>query len=225
MMEKLAVIIPYRDRAEHLKEFLRIFPSKINVDKESQFCIPYHIFAIEQANHKPFNRAKLLNVGFTLTQTDFDYFCFHDVDMMPDKADYSYPSIPTHLATNVSQFRHWVGKGLAYPTYFGGVVLFNKQDFLKVNGYSNSYWGYGAEDDDLLCRILRNGLMWQRREGKFESLFHPSNARTVHHQNNNNRLLRILAGQEIDASGLTNLDFSIKDQKKYSTYTFYSVDI
>ena len=56
--------------------------------------IDYKIFVIEhKIMEKPFNRGWLLNVGFEISKKQgYDYFCFHDVDMLPqDKScDYSW---------------------------------------------------------------------------------------------------------------------------------------
>ena len=64
-------------------------------------------------------------------------------------ADYSYPSEnPVHIATKLSKYNY----GLGYDQYFGGVVLFNKEQAERTNGYSNDYWDWGQEDDDLFWR-------------------------------------------------------------------------
>jgi hypothetical protein len=130
--------------------------------------INFHIFVVEQGDSLPFNRAKLLNIGFSETNVGFDYFCFHDVDMLPINSDYTYPDVPTHLAAEVQQF-NW---GLAYDTYFGGVTLFNREDMERINGYSNNYWGWGAEDDDLWNRCILKGIFPNRRKGRYLSLKH-----------------------------------------------------
>ena len=150
MKHKLGVIIPYREREKHLERFIEYFTEFMS-DKK----INYQIFVIEQYDLKPFNRGRLLNIGYKIAiQNGCDYVCFHDVDMLPEEADYSYPTKPTHLASQLSNYNY----GMPYDEYFGGVTLFNKYDFEVVNGYSNNYQGWGYEDDDLLNRCYEKKL-------------------------------------------------------------------
>lgn len=39
-----------------------------------------------------------------------------------------------------------------YYNYAGGVIAMKKDVFKVINGYANSYWGWGNEDDDLSAR-------------------------------------------------------------------------
>ena len=151
MIDKLAIIVPYRDRQDHLDIFVPHIHEFLK-NKE----IDYTIFIAEQTDDRPFNYGKLCNVVVKEVGEEYNYFAFHDIDMLPinDECDYGYPESPTHLATNVEA--HY--NKLPYPQYFGGVVLISREDFEKVNGYSNEYWGYGFEDLDLLYRIQRSGI-------------------------------------------------------------------
>jgi predicted glycosyltransferase involved in capsule biosynthesis len=47
---------------------------------------------------------------------------------------------------------------LPYKDLFGGVSAMTKQDFKKVNGFSNRFWGWGGEDDDMRRRIGKANL-------------------------------------------------------------------
>lgn len=221
MSDRLAVIVPYRDRAQHLAEFTRGFPQAF---AELSPPIDYAIFIIEQTPERLFNRGELLNVGFALTQDKFDFFCFHDVDMVPIHVDYSYPKCPTHLAATL-QFDENPAQGLPYPNYFGGVVLFNKKDFIKVNGFSNRYWGYGAEDDDLFYRIKKMGLRWERRDCAFKALAHSYGGDTLVHAFNAARLHEIKQKKQADTSGLSTLRFTVKSETHFPSYTLFLVDI
>lgn len=41
---------------------------------------------------------------------------------------------------------------LPYPQYFGGVSALTPDQYLKMNGFPNEYWGWGGEDDDIATR-------------------------------------------------------------------------
>jgi len=162
--QKLGILVPYRNREDHLKYFVPTIKEYLN-DKGIQNSI----YIIEQGNKKPFNRGKLLNVGYELFKDECDYFCFHDVDLIPqeDSCDYSVVHRPTHLASRLSKFNYQ----LVYDEYFGGVTLFTKNHFELINGFSNEYWGWGYEDDDILYRCRKRGVpLSENRLGKYSKL-------------------------------------------------------
>eukprot|EP00118_Oscarella_pearsei_P002175 m.9744 g.9744 ORF g.9744 m.9744 type:complete len:331 (+) comp21601_c0_seq1:314-1306(+) len=172
---RLAVIIPFRDREAHLAEF-----TKHIVPFLKKQGILFHVYIIEQTGDGLFNRGKLSNIGFLVAkERDYDYVCFHDVDMLPlnEKNQYSYPqSNPHHLATCVQQFDY----KLPFAWYNGGVVSFTMDQYQKINGMSNVYFGWGKEDDDLYRRITSSGYKLERQEpasgpdciGRYKSLDH-----------------------------------------------------
>jgi hypothetical protein len=145
---KIGIVVPYRNRKEHLEKFI---PRISRFLKSND--IDFEIVIVEQEDTKSFNRGKLLNIGFhKAEELGCTYVAFHDVDMLPIDADYSKVDRPTHIAT---KFEGEMQRTL-FDSYFGGVTLFPMDDFKKLNGYSNKYWGWGYEDDDLLQRYRLN---------------------------------------------------------------------
>ena len=41
--------------------------------------------------------------------------------------------------------------------------------FKKVNGYSNEYWGWGFEDDDLLMRLTEQNIFTDTKLLRFQN--------------------------------------------------------
>lgn len=158
MENKLGIIVPYRKRAGHLDKFLQTVPEYL-----SQQNIDFELIVVEQADDKPFNRGKLLNIGVNKAKTmGCNYVALHDVDMIPLDVNYSKVDRPTHLATNfVSSHGE---KRIVFDEYFGGVTLFPILDYYKVNGYSNEYWGWGYEDDDLMFRCRENYMDFNTKQ-------------------------------------------------------------
>ncbi len=188
---KLGIIIPYRDRADHLAQSVPIL---------KQFG---HVYVVEQMDNKPFNRGKLINAAFLEFSRlhEFDYFAAHDVDMIPERVNYAYAENPCHLATEAEQF----GYKMPYEEYFGGVTLFPNKKFEAVNGFGNEFWGYGAEDDHLRRKFIEAGIDLQSRQCRFISLPHSRDINKEHRMENAKK-----AKAPIDWSdGLSNCKYEV----------------
>ena len=202
---KLGVCVPYRNRESHLKEFI----PKVGAYLESK-GIDYCMYFAHQVDDKLFNRGATKNVAAKHAFEDgCDYIVWHDIDMIPeDGCDYSFPEkTPIHIATHISQMDY----KLKYQEYFGGAVLFSKEQVEKTNGYSNDYWDWGMEDDDLFWRCVLEGYgdtkhlelnrieSFARFNGKSSSITIPS-TRNIAHLTNKSHTVSILvkANQQED---------------------------
>ena len=161
-MKRLAVILPYNE--QHIENFTDHF--RVTVQEGDDLY--YKLIFMKQKSNRPLNKGKLFNIGYMLHKDSFDYFCFHDSDLIPISAecDYSFEEKPISLVgmrdkiefgdqENIDNFDDFT---LPYDEYFGGATLFSKEHFKEVNGYSNEYWGVGYEDYDLLLRCVVKGL-------------------------------------------------------------------
>jgi hypothetical protein len=163
MSHKLGICIPYRNRKEHLERLVPHLSKHL-----TERGIDHKFYVGHQVDDKLFNRGAMKNIAAEFAFNDgCDYIAWHDVDMLPhEDGDYSYPSDnPIHIATKLSKYNY----GLGYDQYFGGVVLFTKEQAEKTNGYSNEYWDWGQEDDDLFWRCYFEGYTTGRVIKKLEN--------------------------------------------------------
>lgn len=103
--------------------------------------IHYRIFIIEQNDMKPFNRAKLFNIGAIYAmKEEFPCLVFHDVDLLPLKLGniYACTQRPRHMSSSLDSFRF----NLPYYGLFGGAIAIETDTFVHVNGMSNMYQGW-----------------------------------------------------------------------------------
>ena len=122
---KLGVVVPYRDREEQLKSFVSHMSEYLST-------IDHTIIVVEQSDDNDFNRGKLLNIGFnSAVKEGCDYVVFHDVDLLPIKADYSYTDRPTHLIGDIITPEGF--DRTLFDEYFGGVTLFPASVFQCLN--------------------------------------------------------------------------------------------
>ena len=170
--KRLAIIVPYRNRPQHLMNFVPHIAAYFAHDKlDRRIAMSLHV--VEQAGNAPFNGGKLKNVGFALTRHQADYVCFHDVDYLPLWADYSFSPRPARLI--------WHGLPLQenWEQFLGGVLLFDNVSYERINGYPNTYWGWGFEDRELGERLNLAGIAWEKRDGFYRAIPHPHHGMTA----------------------------------------------
>ncbi|XP_012940795.2 beta-1,4-galactosyltransferase 1, partial [Aplysia californica] len=102
---RVAIVIPYRNREHHLKVFLHNLHPMLRRQQ-----LDYGIYVVDQALPGRFNRAMLMNIGYTEAMKRYNYQCavFHDVDLIPenDRNIYSCPEQPRHLSAAIDKFKY-----------------------------------------------------------------------------------------------------------------------
>ncbi|CAB9505606.1 Beta-1,4-galactosyltransferase 3 [Seminavis robusta] len=174
-----AIMIPYRDRKFHLEQFIEHMGPylKRNFPHDS-----FELWIIEQDDAFLFNRAWLGNVGVTSIKYQNKLYKYqklqqqqhsggpitvpppptciilHDVDLIPtvDGVPYTNCSRPMQLGSELAHFNN----SIPYPLYTGGVGPSMLLDhWIKINGMSNDFFGWGGEDDELWHRLRLTGLL------------------------------------------------------------------
>jgi len=102
--EKIAIIIPYRDRLVNLELLLRNLHPFLN--RQNAY---YGIYVVEPIANLTFNKGLSMNAGFieALKEEDWTCFIFHDVDLLPenDQNVYSCDRFrPKLLAVSISAY-------------------------------------------------------------------------------------------------------------------------
>ncbi|CAH8432568.1 unnamed protein product [Schistosoma haematobium] len=179
--QKIAVIIPYREREKHLKLLLpRLHALLLRQN------MPYYVFVIEQAGTTPFNRGLLFNVGVLHAldiDPDINCFIFHDVDLLPEKSENFYicDTELRHLSPAVDDLRY-------HPPFVnsaGGVAAMSKENIFKINGFPTRHWGWGSEDDEFSARGLIYNLKLTRPPefiGRYKTPRHKKHSISIKHQ-------------------------------------------
>uniref|UniRef100_A0A914ZVI3 Beta-1,4-N-acetylgalactosaminyltransferase n=1 Tax=Parascaris univalens TaxID=6257 RepID=A0A914ZVI3_PARUN len=172
-MFQVAVIIPFRDRQTHLTRLIDFL-----VPMLKRQLLDFRFIVTEQ---DLFNKGRIMNAAFRLAERlGVDCVIFHDVDMFPqdDHNSYGCPTSPRHIGAFVSN----LGYQLWYKEIVGGVLAISMDDYRAVNGYSNMYWAWGGEDDDMGKRILSRNVTIERPDpstGRFSMLKHVKRKRTA----------------------------------------------
>lgn len=217
---KVAIIVPYRDRQQHLAVFLNHMHPFLMKQQ-----IEYGIFIVEQAGSKQFNRAKLMNVGFVESQKlepgGFQCFIFHDIDLLPldTRNLYSCTRQPRHMSASIDTLNF----KLPYEAIFGGVSAMTLEQFNKVNGFSNKYWGWGGEDDDMYYRLHKMNYHIARYKmsiARYAMLQHKKSP-----PNPKRYQLLSQTSKTFHKDGLSTLEYEVVQVMQYHLYTHILANI
>lgn len=146
-----AIIIPYRNRINNLQNCL----PKLEKYYQSQ-KIDFDIWIIQQNNWGNWNKGTTFNIGFLELKDSYDYFILNDLDTIPTNNLPFYQNFNHKFKTILNnQVLHLIG----YHFCLGGMFIFNKYIFEKINGFCNMFNNWGREDRELQNRLLKNNII------------------------------------------------------------------
>uniref|UniRef100_A0A8C3Y5B6 Beta-1,4-galactosyltransferase 3 n=1 Tax=Catharus ustulatus TaxID=91951 RepID=A0A8C3Y5B6_CATUS len=118
------------------------------------------------------------------------------------------------------------GYSLPYPQYFGGVSALTPDQYMKMNGFPNEYWGWGGEDDDIATRVRLAGMKISRPPisiGHYKMVKHKSDKGNEENPHRFDLLVRTQRSWTQD--GMNSLSYSLLARELRPLYTNLTVDI
>ncbi|CAF2873093.1 unnamed protein product [Rotaria sp. Silwood2] len=160
-IQRTAILVPLQDREYNAKTFLLNMHAFARRQQ-----LTYTIILIEQASPLGyrFNKGRLYNTAINyLEKQSLNITCLvlHDVDLIPEDDGNFYTcetKYPKHTTSRVRQLNSKRGYQRYYEFLIGGVLLLTFDMYKTFNGFSNLYWGWGGEDDDLALRLIQRRM-------------------------------------------------------------------
>lgn len=234
-IDHVVFVVPFsRSRYDNLKLFLINIHSYL---QNYEYSFSYKILVVEQTDmESKFNKGRLINsaVKFVINSREkADCVVIHDVDLVPtadgndlaDKGDYRCRKMPWHLSRKVLNLK--MNNERIYNQFLtGGILSLRLEHFVKANGFSNEYFGWGAEDDDFQIRMFNEKLCIMRpdlgEKASFMMLPHSSSKASNSRFSN---LINALDRQRED--GLSNINdlVEIKSLKQFKSFTHLQIKV
>ncbi|KAJ2945497.1 hypothetical protein O0L34_g308 [Tuta absoluta] len=138
---------------------------------------------------------------------------------MDERNLYTCPRQPRHMSAAVDK-HHFK---LPYADLFGGVSAMTYDQVHNVNGFSNEYWGWGGEDDDMSYRIRKMNYHIARYKmsiARYTMLDHEK-------QPPNPKRYKLLSqtSKNFIKDGLSSLRYELVAVAKHRLFTLVSVNI
>ena len=151
-IDTTAIIVPFRDLGDQNRNE--------QLDKFIEHYKDLNILIVEQSNDgNKFNRGALLNIGYdylTRYLPKITNFIVHDVDILMPKE-----IVDRYYGEDEKELVH-IGllvKDSKYDdtnNFLGRVLRISKEMYKRINGFPNTFYGWGGEDDALCHRIGKN---------------------------------------------------------------------
>jgi hypothetical protein len=135
IQKKLLIVVPYRNRKEHLEDFLINTPKYFNNQN-----FTYDILICELDQIGDWNAGLCINSLIKFIDKiniEYKYLYIHHVDIWPISGDWIFPK-DDEVYFNMGDY---------------GSCLLTMKAFLDVQGYSNNFWGWGGEDNELYQKL------------------------------------------------------------------------
>ncbi|CAN8017660.1 unnamed protein product [Ixodes persulcatus] len=200
---RVAILIPYRDREDHLRVFLYNMHQMLPRQQ-----IDYGIFVIEEVGVT----AKIF-MSFPSVKrrvlVSMDLKVHHDsLDIVIWSSCFCYTLCPCRLP---------------YVGIFGGVSALNKKHMKLVNGFSNQYWGWGGEDDDMSYRLQHHRLKISRYPANIARYTMLRHAKDTPSPERYKLLFKGKTRYKTD--GINSVDYERKDLVLKKLYTWVLADL
>lgn len=175
--KRLGIVVPYR--GSDLGSVMPRFCEWMNEQHSGCSQSGTHIIIVNQSDSLPFNRGALANVGFLLLHSSGlkpDYVAIHDADRFPS-------SETQDCEDAVSKYYTFPGmrpRVLHPSSYTGGVLIAASSTYKAINGFSNEFWGWGHEDNELFGRLRWCGLVPEHGERLDDCMVHQHCSQCVH---------------------------------------------
>ncbi|XP_032909089.1 beta-1,4-galactosyltransferase 3-like isoform X4 [Catharus ustulatus] len=225
---KSAILVVYRNQEKYLHHLLYYIHPFLQRQQLS-----YTIYLIQQVGTGSFNRAKLLNVGVREAMKDEEWDCLvlHNINLVPEN-DYNLyicdEYYPKHMASAMDKFQYT----LPYKSFFGGVSALTPEHYMKINGFPNTYWGDGGENDDIATRIHLAGMKIVRTSphlGRYQVIDYNEETEIQEPWRRYSSSLRPPSRHKTrktwKTDGMNTLQFRLLSRTKHPLYTKITVDI
>jgi xylosylprotein 4-beta-galactosyltransferase len=224
------ILIPYRNREKHIQYFI-----KNSIPLLDKYLNNYKVIVIEQKNNYKFNRGLLLNIGYDICKNYTTYIFTHDVDLNP------YKKTIINMYNKPVKNNQIIGIYTSKYNTLGGIIKLKINTYKKMNGFSNTFWGWGLEDKDLqnraetvnikIKKYIKNN---DKNKSDYFKIFNDINDRNItQNYDKRNKFIKnnfkFLSNKDkkknIFSSGVNNLKYNIINKKYlHPKVIFYQIN-